>query len=117
MKTHKNAAASAKQLTFLLTPLLLIASAGTGCEGDLLTPEERDVLQTMRLRPVPASLTNAVADNADAALLGQQFFFDRRFSGPLREGSDPSTGGLGPQGAAGLVSCATCHDPGRGGAD
>ncbi|MFZ9880301.1 MAG: cytochrome-c peroxidase [Phycisphaerales bacterium] len=46
------------------------------------------------LPPVPADPTNRVADNAFAAELGQQLFFDRRLS-PKQ------------------VSCATCHDPKR----
>ena len=88
-----------------------------GCEGELLTAEEKATLEGLRLGPLPGSPTNAVADNADAAQLGQRFFFDRRFSGPLQEGSDPASGGLGAKGASGMVSCATCHDPARGGAD
>ena len=47
------------------------------------------------LPPLPASPTNAVANNLDAARLGQQLFFDTRLS------------------KNGKVSCATCHQPDR----
>ncbi len=47
----------------------------------------------------PPSPTNRVADNPDAAQLGQMFFFDARFS-------KDST-----------ISCATCHSPFHGFAD
>jgi cytochrome c peroxidase len=45
---------------------------------------------------VPADPSNAVANDARAAVLGQALFFDTRFS------------------ANGQVACATCHQPGRG---
>ncbi|MDH3441415.1 MAG: cytochrome-c peroxidase, partial [Gammaproteobacteria bacterium] len=45
------------------------------------------------LPPLPADPSNAVADNEDAARLGQRLFFDPRLSGN------------------GQVSCATCHVP------
>ena len=44
----------------------------------------------------PEDPTNVYADDRDAAVLGQQFFFERRYS------------------ANGEVSCATCHDPAAG---
>ena len=44
----------------------------------------------------PASLSNAVADDPDAAALGQWLYFDTRLSGN------------------GEVACATCHDPEQG---
>ena len=49
--------------------------------------------------PPPPDPTNAVADDPAAAQLGQFLFFERRLSG------------------TGTISCATCHDPGRGWAD
>lgn len=47
------------------------------------------------LPPLPADPSNPVADDPRAAALGQQLFFDTRFS------------------ANGAVSCATCHQPAR----
>lgn len=56
-----------------------------------------------RLSPLPhkppANPTNRVADNPEAAQLGQMFFFDPRFS------------------KEGIISCATCHSPFHGFAD
>jgi cytochrome c peroxidase len=95
----------------------LTALALAGCSGDTLTDHEREVLAQMKLGELPPSPSNAVADNPAAAELGHQLFFDRRFSGPLLQGSDPGAGGLGAAGTAGMVACATCHDPAHGGAD
>ena len=47
------------------------------------------------LPPLPPDPSNAVADNEDAARLGQRLFFDPGLSG------------------TGQVSCATCHIPGK----
>ena len=59
---------------------------------------ERQLIQSLsltQLPPLPADHSNAVADNPDAARLGQYLFFDTRLS------------------ANGSVSCATCHQPNR----
>ncbi|MEA2753212.1 MAG: cytochrome c peroxidase [Myxococcales bacterium] len=61
------------------------------------------------LPAVPADPTNAVADNALAAALGQMLFFDKSFSGALAVGDDGLNGGLGAFGDLGKVSCASCH--------
>ncbi len=64
------------------------------------TDEELELIFTLSpLPPPPPDPTNAVADDPDAAHLGQFLFFDRRLS---RDGT---------------MSCATCHDPGKGWAD
>jgi len=56
------------------------------------------------LPAVPADPTNLFADNAAAATLGQQLFFDKGYSGPLTV-----AGELGAVGDTGKVACATCH--------
>jgi len=58
--------------------------------------ELRQIAQHSPLPAPPADPTNAFADDAAAALLGQELFFDERLS------------------AAGDVSCASCHVPSRG---
>ncbi|HEV8324340.1 MAG TPA: cytochrome c peroxidase [Myxococcota bacterium] len=95
----------------------LLIALGTGmlavgCGSDPLTRSERGILEGFRLGPVPPDPTNAVADDPAAAALGQQLFFDTRFSGPLLMDS-----ALGLAGEAGLVACATCHEPAEGGTD
>ncbi len=60
------------------------------------TDEEIDTLKSLwigSLGQLPPDPSNAYADNPAAAELGQQLFFDTRFSGN------------------GQVSCATCHQP------
>ena len=68
---------------------------------DIFTDREWSVIQ--RLSPLPEvpplNTTNRVADNREAAQLGQMFFFDTRFS------------------KDGTVACATCHSPFHGFAD
>lgn len=58
--------------------------------------------------------------NAAAEALGQQFYFDPRFSGLANNrdtlGRDIS-GGRAPVGEPVEISCATCHDPRIGGTD
>ncbi len=69
--------------------------------SDLFRDSEWAVVQSLSPLPnkPPPSPTNRVADNPDAAQLGQMFFFDSRFS-------KDST-----------ISCATCHSPFHGFAD
>ena len=76
-------------------------AAAPETKDDIFTAREWSVIQ--RLSPLPEmpppNPTNRVADNPEAAQLGQMFFFDTRFS---RDGT---------------VACATCHSPFHGFAD
>lgn len=76
-------------------------AAASETKDDIFTAREWSVIQ--RLSPLPGmpppNPTNRVADNPEAAQLGQMFFFDPRFS---RDGT---------------VACATCHSPFHGFAD
>lgn len=92
--------------------VLLLAGA---CVGDGLNEEQRRALGELVLTALPPSPTNAHADDAAAAALGQQWFFDARFSGPIA--LEQSEGGLGPVGATGRVARASCHDPAAAGVD
>jgi len=66
----------------------------------VLSPEMAELaLEFSPLGPPPPDPTNAVYEKPAAARLGQALFFDTRLSGP------------------GTVSCATCHDPGKGWGD
>jgi cytochrome c peroxidase len=96
---------------FIGSLTVLLSSTGA-CNMDFLTEGERAELNSMALPPLPPSPSNAYADNAEAATLGQQFFFDKRFSGPIVESSE-----LGAEGTMNTIACATCHDPAHGGAD
>ena len=62
------------------------------------------------LPAVPKDTTNAYADNAKAAALGQMLFFDKSYSGALAVADDGTNGGLGAIGDTGKVSCASCHE-------
>jgi cytochrome c peroxidase len=61
------------------------------------------------LPAVPPDPTNAYADDAQAAVLGQRLYMDRSYSGALNVGTDGGNGGLGDAGVRGLVSCFSCH--------
>jgi len=75
-----------------------------------MSPAEWAIIETLGpLGAVPPDPTNAYADNAAAAALGQKFFFEKDFSGPL---ADLGTGVVNDLGAAtetGKVACASCH--------
>ena len=66
----------------------------------------------------PDDTTNSRADHVPAALLGQQYFFDTRFSGPLTHADNTlAPQGNGAVGETAKVSCARCHNPATGFAD
>ncbi len=79
------------------------------------TPAEWSALQALSpstLPSAPADVTNAYADSAAAAALGQKIFFDPGFSGPLLDtDNDGSSESLGMAGQTGRVACAGCHLP------
>jgi cytochrome c peroxidase len=99
------------------------ATAGAGLPGNTgggppapvePTDEQWARLQTLRWvdGPPPPDVTNAFADDDDAAIFGQRLFFDARLSGPLLDhDNDGKEGSLGVQGQTGRVSCAGCHIP------
>jgi cytochrome c peroxidase len=105
-----------------LAPLLVVACAGCEEPSQSRGPAWETLL-TLSLEsplPPPADASNAVADDAKAATLGQALFFDPGFSGRLLD-SDNGTAqnmegfvhkSVGDQGESGRVSCASCHVPG-----
>jgi len=84
------------------------AQAGEGGEGGervIFTTVEMTTIHTLSPLPaLPPDPTNAKADDAAAATLGQKFFFDKRYSGALTLASD-----LGAVGESGKIACASCH--------
>lgn len=82
---------------FRILGLWSIAALASACDGTV----DLSALQAQRLTADlrPASPTNAYADDAKAALLGQKLFFDKQLS------SD------------GSVACASCHSPDHGFSD
>jgi cytochrome c peroxidase len=73
-----------------------------------LSALETVVLSTLSPMPaVPDDTTNAFADDANAAELGQAFFFDERFSGAIVTASGND---LGAMGETGKISCRSCHN-------
>ena len=78
---------------------LLLAAAAPQDPPSLTERELQKLARLTPLGPVPADPTNRVADDPDAAHLGQWLFFDPALSGN------------------GEVSCATCHDPETGFSD
>jgi cytochrome c peroxidase len=63
----------------------------------------------------PPDISNAWADDPDAAVFGQAIFFDPLFSGRLIDGdNDGSEHALGHEGETGKVACAGCHLPEAG---
>jgi cytochrome c peroxidase len=87
----------------------------------VFTTAEWTALQALSPSTLPApppDVTNAFADNAAAAALGQKLFFDPSFSGPLLDtDNDGSSATLGTAGQTGRVACAGCHVPSGGFSD
>jgi cytochrome c peroxidase len=92
--------------------------SGAGCGSSDL---EWQRLTTLANPPaVPPDPTNAWADDPHAAALGQLFYYDVAFSGVARNVDAlkrPTNAARAPAGQPSRVSCATCHDLGRGGVD
>ncbi len=93
----------------------ILATAALGCSDNQLgslvdgvfTEAEWEKIQTLSPLPeIPADPTNAVADDPDAATLGQMLYFDKAFSQALKIDSD-----LGSVGEEGKINCADCHGP------
>jgi cytochrome c peroxidase len=90
----------------------VLSSIAISCGGNDpfsgFTGSEAQQLKSLSPLPaLPPAPTNRYADNAAAAALGQRFFFDKAYSGPL--GPVGAAGGLGNVGEAGKVSCGSCH--------
>lgn len=75
--------------------------------GVSLDPEaEGHVRHLAPVSPTPRpDPTNRVADDPRAAILGQAFFFERSYAGPLLRDSH-----LGKTGQPERISCASCHE-------
>ncbi len=85
--------------------------------GPLSAAELAEAAKLSPLPAVPPDPTNAFADNAKAAALGQMLFFDKSYAGALVVGDDGTNGGLGAVGNTGKVACASCHAAGSDGMD
>jgi cytochrome c peroxidase len=91
---------------------------GAGCEWT-----EEEWARVQRLSPLPDPTpdpSNMYSGRADAIALGQQFYFDPKFSGNAT--LVDTLGSAVPYARAALgqpinISCSTCHDPKRAGAD
>jgi cytochrome c peroxidase len=99
--------------------LLVAAAAAASCSSDgadlvdgVYTAEEWAKIQTLSPLPEkpPPDTTNKYADDPQAAVLGQQFFFDKGFSGPLVIGDDGTNGGFGAVGEENKIACVSCHE-------
>ncbi|MDB4973489.1 MAG: uncharacterized protein JWN48_1830 [Myxococcaceae bacterium] len=73
--------------------------------GFVFAPQERELYATLSPLPeLPPDPTNAYADNAAAAALGQALFFETAYAGKLKQASD-----LGQVGESGKIACYSCH--------
>jgi cytochrome c peroxidase len=94
------------------------SASSPGDAGMLLTSAELAALSALSPSTLPGpgpDISNAYADNPQAAAFGQKLFFETLFSGKLLDGDDdgsPHT--LGVRGQTGKVACAGCHVPAAG---
>jgi cytochrome c peroxidase len=74
----------------------MIDGPSADADPNALTPDELAAIAKLSPLPaVPADPTNAYADNAAAAALGQMLFFDKSYSGALAVGTDSDASALG----------------------
>lgn len=85
------------------------APMADAAEPELTAEQMAQLAELSPLPSPPSDPTNAYADSAAAAKLGQMLFFDKSYSGPLAVGDSGTNGGLGAMGETGKVSCASCH--------
>jgi cytochrome c peroxidase len=91
---------------------LLVACGSSGPDTQEFSVAEKEIVATLGPLPeLPASPTNAHADDPGAAKLGQKLFFESSYSGAIVVPDDGSNGGLGAVGEKGKVACASCHVP------
>jgi cytochrome c peroxidase len=91
---------------------------GPGCEWS--DGEWAQLAALAKLPPLPPDLTNRWADDAAAAALGHRLFYDTSFSGLSRQADSlrrTTTAVRAPLCQPIKVSCASCHELGRGGVD
>src|SRR4051794_4679175 len=118
-----------------LTPPLLLASAlaGVGCGNQAdkffcgtasceYSADEWDMITSLAGLPEspPVDRSNKYFHNPAAEKLGQQFFFDIRFSGTSLQTDTikrPVTYGRAPKGQPIVASCASCHNMARAAID
>ena len=105
--------ASASLLACVLTGAAFAGGCGsddtTSTVDDLFTDAERaKIAELSPLPSVPADSSNQYADDADAATLGQKFYYAKIASAIKVE--DDASGGLGAVGDKDKYSCASCHE-------
>jgi len=111
---------SSKDTLILVLSGALLTAAAAGCSDETSTQNDlvdgiftqAEWTQVQKLSPLPdlePDTTNQYADDPEAAKLGQMFFFDKGYSGPIEVGDDGKNGGLGQVGETGKVSCESCH--------
>ena len=89
-----------------------------GCEYS--TAEWTRLQGLANLGEPPPDPSNKYVGHADAALLGQRFYFDTAFSGNaslIDTLARPVPFGRAPLGSPVAIACVTCHDPRRSGND
>lgn len=91
------------------------SGAGGSDPAPTFTDREWALLKSLSpdaLPGAPVDVSNAYADDAAAAALGQRLFFSTVFSGALLDSDDNGDPGtLGQKGETGKVACASCHVP------
>jgi cytochrome c peroxidase len=94
-----------------LCSVVVATLAMSGCMSDKMvdafTEEEFDLIKQFQLTSgPPPNTTNKYADNEQAAVFGQQLFFEKTYAGKLTV-ADPALGAVGD---TGKLACASCHD-------
>jgi cytochrome c peroxidase len=100
----------------LAASLAFVCASLSGCvdEAELVDGlyTEAEWARISELSPLPAppeDPSNKFADDPDAAVLGQMFYFEKSITAALVVGDDGSNGGFGEVGEEDTHSCEGCH--------
>jgi len=104
-----------KSLITALGAVMLLTACAQEDKETLFSDTEIAIIKTLIYKAPDGEASNQYVNSATAATLGQKFFWDPQFSGPI-----VVQGNRGASYAIGntkTISCATCHAPSFGWAD
>jgi len=107
---------------YLVTFSFFLSACSSQDDRDaLFSDTEMAIIKTLLYQDMPDDPTSKWDQDANAATIGQKFFWDKRFSGEiLIQGNRTSSFTAEQYGAyatGGKINCVTCHDPNFGWAD
>ena len=111
-----NSWAKGRFVALFLATVMFTACATQDDADVLFSDTEKEIIKTLVYTEPDDDPTSNYDQNSAAATLGQMFFWDKQFSGPiittgLRDSTTYAVGNTK------LINCVSCHDPSYGWAD